>query len=176
MADVALISVITSGTVGVLGAVSGFYAQRVALHTEKSRRLEARREDLRSILSEAGGVAMGCNPAASSWDSRMRENAVLMDKVTADMQLHRARLGVRVGPSSRAFVTYQLLEERIHVLENALRHAPRDLTVEEWLAPAALDEVKRASGKEINDAFRAIYQEMERFFAASSTLVNPPSD
>ena len=58
VADVAVISVVASGTVGILGAASGFYGQRVTLHNEREQRQEGRRDDLRAVLDEAAEGAI----------------------------------------------------------------------------------------------------------------------
>jgi hypothetical protein len=59
MADVAALSVVSSGVVGILGALAGFYGQHVALSNEEARRRDARQHDLRDVLDDAATIALG---------------------------------------------------------------------------------------------------------------------
>jgi hypothetical protein len=172
MADVALLSVVSSGVVGVLGGATGIYGQRVSLRNETSKRLEARRDDLRTILSDAAAVAMGANPPSGQRDLDLRELAAALDTVASEMELQRARLGVRVGPRSSVFLAYRELELEIINLEAVIWEAPSGLTVHGIRNPdVGLDENERAAAEAIATAYRAIYKCLGRFFDASQQLI-----
>lgn len=172
MTDVAVLSVVSSGVVGALGGATAFYGQRVTLRNETSKRLEARRDDLRAILSDAAAVAMGANPPSGQRDRDLKELAAVLDTVASEMELHRARLGIRVGPRSPVFVAYRDLELEILALEDVLWKAPNGLTVQGIRNPdGALDENEQASAEAVAAAYRQIYKSLGRFFDASEQLI-----
>jgi hypothetical protein len=172
MADVAVISVISSGLVGAFGGMTAFYGQRVTLRTERAKRLEARNDDLRSVLSEAAGVAMGWNRAAGTLAKPVRDSAEVMDATTTAMQLHMANLGVRIGPRSPAFVAYQRLQGSMFDLEDKLRELPYGLTFEGMRDPVRLPEPQQVAVKEIKALSDAVYTAMREFLAAGSVLLD----
>jgi hypothetical protein len=110
VADVAVISVISSGVVGVLGAVGGFYAQRVTLANERAKRLEARRDDLRGVLDDAAKVGTLLSSFIASPDLEpsegLRHSLRSIETMHSAADEHLARLGVRVGPDDAAFLSY----------------------------------------------------------------------
>lgn len=171
MADVALISVISSGAVGVLGGMSGFYGQRVTLHNARAQRMEARRDDLRAVLTEAADAAMRWTRPAEALDTAVRERAAVIDAVTTDMQRHLANLGVRLGTGSPAYSAYQRLQRAMFALEDSLRESPAELTIAALRNPTDLRRDLRARAQEVAALSAAVYASRDDYLDASFAQV-----
>jgi hypothetical protein len=173
MADVAVISVIASGAVGVLGAAGGFYAQRVTLRNEDAKRVEARRDHLRNVLSQAAATAMGADIPV---DRPVRELAAMMDKVVVDMSIEGSRIGVLVGPKASVYVEYMKLQAAVSALEFALRTAPPEVTPEAYGARehSGLDENLRAAVISLDEVVVGVHDALEMFLTSAAALLASP--
>jgi len=127
MPDVAVVSVVSSGLVGLLGAFGGFYAQRVTLANERCKRLEERRADLRAALAAAATAAMTANRPIEA-DCSVSDSATEYLLRIDAMEPHLGQLGIRLGPRSPAYQTYSSLRDRLFELEAFFVAAPSELT------------------------------------------------
>jgi len=134
MADVAALSVVSSGIVGVLGAVAGFYGQRVALSNEEAKRKETRRDDLRDVLDEAAKVALGTTVPARLYDLTVGEIGAWLEQTAESTSAPQARLGVRVGPDADIYVAYDALKITLADASLTFRALPQDMTFEDLLS------------------------------------------
>jgi hypothetical protein len=129
MADPAVVSVVATGTVGVLGAAFGALNPWFTRKSQVEERLEGRRNDFRAVLDEAAGVlgkAVGTVEQVSvilssegfaTWDSHVADS--LVDDVRA-VRAHSARLGVRLGPSDPIYDRYNRALRALAILQASL--------------------------------------------------------
>ena len=171
VADVALISVIASGTVGVLGAAGAFYAQRVSLTIDRHRRHEARLEDLRSILDHAAQAAMKLNvPLEAADDRPIRSYAPAVDQVQREVETHLARIGVRVGPESRVYTEFARIRDAGTALYDALRGLPDSVTTSLIALPP--DEIATRLALALSPAGEDAKEELERLQPSLDAVTN----
>jgi hypothetical protein len=124
MADTAMVSVIASGTVGALGALTPWFGRK----NEQDKRAEERRNDFRVVLDEASQVlakALGHLPQDTHEDPDLPQLATRLSEDIAEVRAHSARLGVRVGARQDVNRIYSsALVTLVSVLRAARRRDP----------------------------------------------------
>jgi hypothetical protein len=149
MADIAVISVVSSGIVGVLGAAGGVYAQRVTLRVDERKRLEERRSDLRTVLDQAAVVGMsvldafevrGDEPGLPALKNAIAE----VKRVSSAIVQQRARLGVRVGPGSALYREYAAFADAVAAVTASLQSLERAASGQEDVAEPRSEAVTAA--------------------------------
>ena len=149
VADVAVISVVSSGVVGVLGAATAMYGQRMTSVTEREKRLEARRDDLRSVIDGAAEAAMAFVREMLAGDERtLGVMAQRIEGSLPELARHQARVGVRVGTESDVYTSYDKLASAIDDLRGTLFRSP--------LATMTLAEANRQPGDALEEAASAM--------------------
>jgi hypothetical protein len=173
MADTALVSVVISGAVGVLGLGVAALGQRRMAQTEElklraataeeqQKRREARRDDLRQVIDDAAKTAMSIRVAASAEELGDRQAAVQeIRDVVLGAHEHLARIGVRVGPDHELYTRYQDVAAAL----DGWRAARARLRAS---APGQADgELARAEAL----AAAGCKQALERFLGAATTEI-----
>ena len=172
MADVAVISVITSGAVGGLGAISGFYAQRVALRTEEGKRLEARRSDLRDVLADAAKTAMGWKITDAK---TMGELALHVAVEQARLVNSAAELGIRVGPEARVYIALKSVDAALLNVINGLRDFPEDMSIQSFTDRLWVpDDSDKQAREKLPPLWVAAESDIRTFLAAAAAVVGEP--
>jgi hypothetical protein len=165
VADVAVISVISSGVVGVLGAATGLYGQSLTFVTERDKRREARRDDLRSVLDQAAeAVTMFQKAFSRDQEPKVGEIAQSVQGVLPELSRCHARIGVRVGTESAVFKSYENLADGFARLHVCLAELRQDVTFVELDAEtdayragsAALTEAKKLTDTFLNTAAKVV--------------------
>lgn len=173
MADVAVISVVSSGVVGLLGAASGIYAQRVTLRNERAKRLESRREHLRTVLSEAATVAMDAEPSTGAPEQSVRALALLVDAQAGPLSQQLARIGVLLGPDSQVFTTYEQIRHCAAVLELVLSQMPPEVTSGDLLNRSGEPEIKPHFDR-MDEHAQALRAAVSSFLSAANAQLEEP--
>lgn len=166
VADVALISVITSGTVGVLGAAGAIYGQRVSIRLDKSKRQDAWRDDIRSVLDDAAKCAMVFNLPTNT-ESRAGDVAFELENLRVEMEKQLGRLGVRLGPEATVYQTYAEIRDAVQSLADATSDLPSDTILN------ALKDHAQALQEPIEQAVQALTDmetAIQQFLAAAAEL------
>jgi hypothetical protein len=126
MADPAVLSVIFTGTVGVMGAATAATGNWLTARNEERKRQEARREDLRDVLDEAAKSAMIGHRSVAP-DLTCREMADLLRDAQNAATDQLARIGVRRGPDAPLYREYERIELRLARLEEAMGVLPPEV-------------------------------------------------
>ena len=171
MADVAIISVISSGVVGVLGTASAVYGQCNTLQNEREKRIEARRDDLRGVLDEAATFAMGFLRPFGDAEATTGKGSSEIFELAADFHKVQARVGIRLGTDSGPSRTLAEVLGGVQLVFYALHAVPSDRTLAQLAhaaneSPAAGEAYQRAE-----DAIEQLNRLTAAFLNAASDLV-----
>jgi hypothetical protein len=167
VADVAVLSVISTGVVGVLGAATALYGQRASFVTEREKRREARREDLRGVLDGAAAEANAFRRPLADDEATQGSILVQIEKLVPELVDYQARIGVRLGTQSPVYLRFAEVVAATGDLAIKVYALPSDLTMDQTAASAeARPAWERA--KSANDELNAC---IEAFFNAAAELV-----
>jgi hypothetical protein len=168
MADVAVISVISSAVVGILGAASGLYGQRMTLGSEREKRLEARRDDLRSCLDDAAATAIAfLRPFFADPEVTLGTISGELEKLLPELGRHQARIGVRVGTGNAVASQFDEIVGTTWHLADQIRMLPSEMTVDEARASQDHDEAYQKASRMVDD----LNDRLNEFFDAAAKLV-----
>jgi hypothetical protein len=183
LADPAVLSVIFTGTVGVLGAATAAAGHLVTLRNEDHKRREARREDVRSVLDDAAAIALRSEHELTPAQT-FREISDRISEDRAAIATQLGRLGVRVGPSHAVYRHLDRYEDLLGRIENGFGCLPADQSLDKLremsdLPPGAAsrDVVKQALSafeaaewREADTAIEELKKALEDFLAAAHEL------
>jgi hypothetical protein len=163
VADVAVISVITTGVVGVAGIAGTVYTARLTRKGAREERLEARRDDLRSVLDEAAKAATKMhqpNPVAVG-PYTFGDFAKYARELHGEVREQLARLGVRTGPGATVYREYVRIAAEMNTVRQVAAEMPSDMPMTGVRRQVGEQGYRlRVAVKEIDDAD-------ERFLAAA---------
>lgn len=164
IADVALISVIATGTVGVLGSAGAVYAQQVSLKINERQRRDSWHEDLRGVLDDASQLA-AMTRVSTSQAPTFGDVVSHYDKAWADISKQLGRLGIRLGPDSEVYKQYDQVRELANSVSYlASQFAPDRTTV--GLSPN--DEKE----KEFLAEYRRLDAAVDQFLTAAAAVTH----
>jgi hypothetical protein len=161
MDDATLITLVLgtlSGVVGVIGALSSFYAQRVLRQNEADKRLASRLDELRGVLDDAAKAlaeALAALPDLHPWRADILENARRVflrgeenppweaaERAISHVEQQAARLQIRLGRNEivgRYLSAASALRRYVSALDlsgyrdQLTRPRDTDAAVTEWL-------------------------------------------
>jgi hypothetical protein len=167
VADVAVISVISTGVVGVLGAATAMYGQRTTFATERERRREARRDDLRAVLDGAAAEANAFRRPLADDEATQGSILVQIEKLVPELVDYQARIGVRLGTQNAIYLSFSEVVAATGNLATKVAALPSELTMDE---AAASEDAQPAweRAESANDDLNAC---IEAFFNAASELI-----
>jgi hypothetical protein len=167
VADVAVISVISTGVVGILGAATAMYGQRTTFATEREKRREARRDDLRGVLDGAAADAIAYQRPLADDEATQGSILVQIEQLGPELVKHQARIGVRLGTQSAVYLRYYEVVAATGTLANKVAALPSELTMDE----TAASEDARPAWERAKSATDDLNARIEAFFNAASELV-----
>jgi len=167
VADVAVISVVSTGVVGVLGAATAMYGQRTTFASEQEKRREARRDDLRGVLDGAAAEAIAYQRPLRDDEAPQGTILVQIEQLVPELVKHQARIGVRLGTQNAVYLRFSEVVAATARLAHKVAALPSELTMLE----TASSEDHRPAWEQAESANDDLNTCIETFFNAASELV-----
>jgi hypothetical protein len=174
VADPAILSVVFTGTVGVLGAATATTGHFVTLRNEERKRREARREDLRAVLDDAVKLAMEFE---RSFDEEQTVGDLLkhLNVLVTRGPVQLGRIGVRLGPDSDEYGAYARFVEAVTAVGAGLEQMPRNTMMSDEAVRAAVRELGSETTAEVASALDMAQSEskvaLKQFMVAAHSRV-----
>jgi hypothetical protein len=174
VADPAALSVVFTGTVGILGAATAATGHFVTLRNEDRKRQEGRREDLRVALDDAARLAMEIDQAFEE-DQTVVDVLKYLATLRSRLPIQQGPIGVRLGPDSDEYKAYARFVEAVAAVDSAFEQLPRDALITPDGITAATRQLGFQKGSEVVTALNTSTSDakaaLNEFMAAAHARV-----